>query len=768
MAPRLSFRRLTGLLVLGALFLLIGPESANASSNQQQAQVVEYPFGQGYQNTPEYIYNMSLVLQKVGNGTNEWVIPAHSTQSYNSKSCWCGSDGFKVAYGVIGGGACDVATWFYHAANGSGLLTAVSDEPTHAKIQGVPLPAVNIWNPRADLRITNNNDFDVVIHWDTNAHPGYIQLWVDTTAGSSAPTIVQQGQGDPGQIQPAQPQTLPEIPILPDIAPDFAQEVRNLWQGLVDYVNGQQENITTVPQEPVFIPPGPIPDTLPSFDTVYWNGQTVNFYVTEAVWNASVTAYRKHGTCDPRLVIAVAFSESSQYNNTAVSSAGAAGVWQFMPTTWETYWPKGPNQPSRNDITAAADAACRKITDQGLPIATSESEFVRRFAYRPVGGSIWNAHEGQAKFVWKLWQELIQRTGDVSLVTTSGSQDQNTVDPLVENVTDLAGKLVGPLLLSIALLLVALVIIRFVRRPEEMVASLVHVADNAPLWWMAFKAIFAQALRWWFFGTAIIVVLTPTLRAMFMYGSVSWLQGRTTLSNWTIAILVIAFFLNRLMIHWFSAKRMRDMGGYILVEKRKVKWYTRFFQFGLSVFLVIGLFLSVGIASQVVTPVSSNGPGSSGQLLPMEEMIAALQTSGLQQPNYDNIRAHYAEIVQRSNDVGYDPAFTMAIWIEESGASNYALYPTVADFGCISSERGNFDVQLSCFLSLWKTYSTSSSFQECRGSDNELSLREFLLIYEGGYKSCRANTWTAESGFPDRLRKYYTVLTGGGQLEFGP
>ncbi len=162
-----------------------------------------------------------------------------------------------------------------------------------------------------------------------------------------------------------------------------------------------------------------VPSALPEFQITYWNGSEVRFYAPQDVWDAAVTAYQKNGTCDPRLVVAVAFSESSVYNNTAVSPVGAAGVWQFMPGTWNDYWPVGPDQPDRTNIPAAADAACRKISDQGLPSATSEAVFVDRFAYHPLKGSCWNQHEGQAKFVWTLWQQLIQQTANSPTPTSA-------------------------------------------------------------------------------------------------------------------------------------------------------------------------------------------------------------------------------------------------------------------------------------------------------------------------------------------------------------
>ncbi len=271
---------------------------------------------------------------------------------------------------------------------------------------------------------------------------------------------------------------------------------------------------------------------------------------------------------------------------------------------------------------------------------------------------------------------------------------------------------------------------------------------------------------------ALVVILTPQLFVMLRDGIFSWVQGQTLLSNWLIAILLGALAANWLLVNWFYAKDIHTKEGYVVVTKRKLGCWGTLAKWGLSVLFVVALVFSVlyinQMPQQTVLASTTTGPSGNGSLLPIEQMISALQSSHLQQPDYDSIRANYNEIVTRSTDVGYDPALTMSIWVEESGASNYASYPNVADFGCTSVTRADFEAQLSCFLSLWNTYSTSPQFKECRGSDNVLSLREFLLVYEGGFKSCNANTWTAEPGFPSRLRNYYQVITGGGQLDFGP
>lgn len=156
--------------------------------------------------------------------------------------------------------------------------------------------------------------------------------------------------------------------------------------------------------------------------------------------------------------------------------------------------------------------------------------------------------------------------------------------------------------------------------------------------------------------------------------------------------------------------------------------------------------------------------GNSGNLLLVNSLLNQSFDSGA---DYDNLGKCYNDLVSRSNLAGYDPAFTMAIWLEESAASWYKTYPKVADFGCaVNTPRMDFNAQLSCFLGLQSNYANSDTFAECRGSDDRLSMREFLLIYEGGFQSCRAGEFTIEPQFPDRIQRYYSQVSGNRSLNF--
>lgn len=151
---------------------------------------------------------------------------------------------------------------------------------------------------------------------------------------------------------------------------------------------------------------------LPTFKIRYWTGDWVTFQAPEEIWQEVRTAAKKHG-CNPLLVVAVAHSESPVYDNISMSSASCLGVWQFFPATWERYKPY-PGA-SRQEVSAAADAACRMIQDLGLAEEVNEISFARNFNGDD-GSACWNCGRTlsspespsvqQAKYVFRLWQRL--------------------------------------------------------------------------------------------------------------------------------------------------------------------------------------------------------------------------------------------------------------------------------------------------------------------------------------------------------------------------
>lgn len=139
----------------------------------------------------------------------------------------------------------------------------------------------------------------------------------------------------------------------------------------------------------------------------YWNGNLVTLRVPDPVWDAVLRASadleKGEGLiCNENLVLALAHSESSTFTNNVCSGAGACGTWQFMPGTFPTYADPGADRFDRYD---SAKAACRMTSRLGLDKETTEAGFIANFTGTD-GSLVWNQHEGQARYVWRLWQWL--------------------------------------------------------------------------------------------------------------------------------------------------------------------------------------------------------------------------------------------------------------------------------------------------------------------------------------------------------------------------
>jgi len=94
----------------------------------------------------------------------------------------------------------------------------------------------------------------------------------------------------------------------------------------------------------------------------------------------------------------------------------------------------------------------------------------------------------------------------------------------------------------------------------------------------------------------------------------------------------------------------------------------------------------------------------------------------------------YSQAVSR----GWNPAFVIALWIEESGASALDAH----DLGCLGGERNNISSQLDCLFS--------------RPYANE-SFEEFMCMYsEGSHAPC---TFVINPNFPGNLKIWYDRLT---------
>lgn len=141
-----------------------------------------------------YTENLEMMFLSLGKGVNQWTIPANGQwQSYNSQMGCLGSncgpgDGriyhtiaiknknTGVVSNIPGAGACDVASYVMQMASACGL--DVDKDETHAySIPGISNSYfwVNIWQPRADMRIKNSLGQDAIIGWELSG--GSVNMW---------------------------------------------------------------------------------------------------------------------------------------------------------------------------------------------------------------------------------------------------------------------------------------------------------------------------------------------------------------------------------------------------------------------------------------------------------------------------------------------------------------------------------------------------------------------------------------------------------------
>lgn len=140
----------------------------------------------------------------------------------------------------------------------------------------------------------------------------------------------------------------------------------------------------------------------------WWNGNSVSFEMDPVLWAGILEAvsqiHAEEGwRCDPLLLAAIAHSESPTFSNVE-NSIGAGGYYQFMPGTFPGVADSDTTLADRFDPIEASKAACRYTQrTKSLHAQTSEAAFIQEFA---VNRPVWNAHEEQARYAWRLWQWL--------------------------------------------------------------------------------------------------------------------------------------------------------------------------------------------------------------------------------------------------------------------------------------------------------------------------------------------------------------------------
>lgn len=111
-------------------------------------------------------------------------------------------------------------------------------------------------------------------------------------------------------------------------------------------------------------------------------------------------------------------------------------------------------------------------------------------------------------------------------------------------------------------------------------------------------------------------------------------------------------------------------------------------------------------------------------------------------------------IIQWSKTNGWNPAFVLTLWVEESGAQHYQDADPI---GCtlgenISDPRQELDASLSC-LNKFLSAHFSAGYEDTM-------FPKFMCIYSEGHYPCVFN----RNNFPAAIKDWYTIITGSGLI----
>ncbi len=122
---------------------------------------------------------------------------------------------------------------------------------------------------------------------------------------------------------------------------------------------------------------------------------------------------------------------------------------------------------------------------------------------------------------------------------------------------------------------------------------------------------------------------------------------------------------------------------------------------------------------------------------------------------------YYDLVVSRAKEAGYNPAFVLTIWIEETGASD-TDYPGAHDLGCGSST--GIEPQLDCFMGLYKNWSTGGVYypdvRDCLTNGTSPNFEDFMLLFAEGCQGAIKNDrqFCYHNTFPGKIEYFYNIV----------
>lgn len=121
-------------------------------------------------------------------------------------------------------------------------------------------------------------------------------------------------------------------------------------------------------------------------------------------------------------------------------------------------------------------------------------------------------------------------------------------------------------------------------------------------------------------------------------------------------------------------------------------------------------------------------------------------------------KTRYQYVIDKAIAAGYNPAYVLAIWIEETGAGHYSN----EEFGCGGSSVSGFQDELKCFLGLFPGYSAGGAYDSVVGAcrtDTTPTYEEFSLFYSVGIcDTIQAQDYSFCGYWPGRIKSFYDVV----------
>ena len=125
----------------------------------------------------------------------------------------------------------------------------------------------------------------------------------------------------------------------------------------------------------------------------------------------------------------------------------------------------------------------------------------------------------------------------------------------------------------------------------------------------------------------------------------------------------------------------------------------------------------------------------------------------------DHVLECYNDVVRKSIEANVNPAFTLLLWVNESGASNYNI--SKQDFGINSSKYIGFTQQINEFFELVEYYRTDPKYSECFGKGRDTEM--FFSVYY--YGNCKIDSVTlppSAQEYMDLMDTHWNTMTSCG------